>query len=88
MDGFVLEQNAPNPALGSTNITFTAPKTSDVRIFLADMTGKMVKTIANSSYPAGSHSVSLDTKDLSSGSYVYILESGNVRLARQMVITK
>lgn len=88
MDGFVLEQNAPNPALGSTNIAFTTPKTSDVRIYIADMTGKMVKTVANGSYPEGSHSVSLDTKDLSSGSYVYILESGNVRLARQMVITK
>lgn len=88
MNGFVLEQNAPNPALGYTNISFTSPKMTTVRIYLADMTGKMVKEITNSNYSSGSHSVSLDTKDLSSGSYIYILESGNVRLSRQMVVTK
>lgn len=88
MEGFVLEQNAPNPALGYTNISFTAPKMATVRIYLADMTGKMVKEVANGNYSSGSHSVTLDTKDLSSGSYIYILESNNVRLTRQMVVTK
>jgi hypothetical protein len=87
-DGFVLEQNAPNPALGYTNISFTAPKMATVRIYLADMTGKIVKEVANGNYSSGSHSVSLDIKDLSSGSYIYILETGNVRLTRQMVVTK
>ncbi|HEY6172236.1 MAG TPA: choice-of-anchor D domain-containing protein, partial [Candidatus Kapabacteria bacterium] len=88
MDGFVLEQNAPNPALGYTNISFTSPKMASVRIYLSDMTGKMVKEVANGNYSSGSHSVKLDTKDLSSGSYIYILESNNVRLTRQMVVTK
>jgi hypothetical protein len=87
-DGFILEQNSPNPALGYTNITFTAPKMATVRIYLADMTGKMVKEVVNGNYSSGSHSVTLDTKDLSSGSYIYILEAGNVRLTRQMVVTK
>jgi len=87
-DGFVLEQNAPNPALGYTNISFTSPKIATVRIYLADMTGKMVKEVVNSNFSSGSHNVTLDTKDLSSGSYIYILESNNVRLTRQMVVTK
>lgn len=87
-NGFTLSQNSPNPALGSTNIEFTTPKVSDVRLYISDMTGKVVKLIVNGSYTAGTHNVAVDTKDLSSGSYVYILESGNVRLVRQMVITK
>jgi hypothetical protein len=88
MDGFVLEQNAPNPALGYTNISFTSPKMATVRIYLADMTGKTVKEITSGNYSSGSHSVSLETKDLSSGSYIYILEAGNVRLTRQMIVSK
>jgi len=88
MDGFTLEQNAPNPAVGHTNFTFTAPKQSTVRLYLADMSGKVVREIANSNYSGGKHSISMDTKELPSGSYVYILESGATRIMRQMVVTK
>lgn len=88
MDGFSLEQNAPNPAVGYTNFTFTAPKQSTVRLYLADMSGKVVREIANSNYSSGKHSISMDTKELASGSYVYILESGATRIMRQMIVTK
>lgn len=88
MDGFTLEQNAPNPAVGYTNFTFTAPKQSSVRLYLADMSGKVVREIANSNFTSGTHSISMDTKELPSGSYVYILESGATRIMRQMVVTK
>ncbi len=88
MDGFQLEQNAPNPTVGYTNFTFTAPKQSTVRLYLADMSGKVVKEIANSNFSGGKHSISMDTKELASGSYVYILESGATRIMRQMVVTK
>jgi hypothetical protein len=88
MDGFSLEQNAPNPAVGYTNFSFTAPKQSTVRLYLADMSGKVVKEIANSNYSGGKHSISMDTKELASGSYVYILESGATRIMRQMIVTK
>lgn len=88
MDGFTLEQNSPNPAAGYTTFTFTAPKQASLRLYLADISGKVVKEIANSSYTAGKHSVSIDTKELASGSYVYILESGTTKIMRQMIVTK
>lgn len=88
MDGFSLEQNAPNPAVGYTSFIFTAPKQSTVRLYLADMSGKVVRVIANSNYSGGKHSISMDTKELTSGSYVYILESGATRIMRQMIVTK
>ena len=52
------------------------------------MSGKVVREIANSNYSGGKHSISMDTKELASGSYVYILESGATRIMRQMVVTK
>jgi hypothetical protein len=88
MKGFVLSQNAPNPATGKTAFTFTTPSSSEVRITLADITGKTVRELANGVFGAGEHSVNIVTNDIPSGSYVYILESDGVRLVRQMIISK
>jgi len=87
-NGFVLSQNAPNPATGKTSFTFATPTTSDVHITLVDMTGKTVRELANGVYGAGEHTVNMITGDIASGSYLYILESDGVRLVRQMVIAK
>ena len=88
MKGFVLSQNSPNPASGTTSFSFTTPSTSAVRIMLADVTGKTVRELASGTYDAGAHTVNVKTDDIASGSYVYILESDGVRLVRQMVIAK
>jgi hypothetical protein len=88
MKGFVLSQNSPNPVTGKTSLSFTTPSTSDVRITLADITGKTVRELAGGVYGAGVHTVNVSTVGIASGSYVYILESEGVRLVRQMVITK
>ncbi len=88
MKGFVLSQNNPNPATGKTSFSFTSPTTSDVRITLADITGKTVRELASGLYGAGEHTLNVMTNDIASGSYLYILETEGVRLVRQMVITK
>ncbi|HEY6171072.1 MAG TPA: choice-of-anchor D domain-containing protein, partial [Candidatus Kapabacteria bacterium] len=88
MKGFVLSQNAPNPATGKTSFSFTTPSTVSVRIILADITGKTVRELANGVYGTGEHVINMLTNDISSGSYVYILESEGVRLVRQMIINK
>lgn len=88
MRGFVLSQNSPNPANGSTSVSFTTPVTSDIRITLSDVTGKTVRELVSGVYGAGDHTVSVSTKGIASGNYLYILESEGVRLVRQMVITK
>lgn len=88
MKGFVLSQNNPNPATGKTSFSFTSPTTSDVRITLADITGKTVRELAGGVYAAGEHTVNVMTNDIASGTYLYILETEGVRLVRQMVISK
>jgi hypothetical protein len=87
-DGFRLDQSTPNPAFGLTTIGFTTPAHAQVRIALADVTGKIVKEIANGSFDGGVHTVNFNASDIASGSYVYILESGATRLTRSLVVTK
>ena len=55
---------------------------------LADVTGKVVKELANGNYTAGTHTIEFKTNDLGSGTYIYLLETGGTRLIRQMVISK
>jgi hypothetical protein len=87
-EGFSLEQNSPNPASGRTTITYSTPREASVRIILTDITGKMVKELTSGRVSSGKHELSISTGDIPSGSYLYILESGNARLVRQMVISK
>jgi hypothetical protein len=87
-EGFSLAQNRPNPAIGAATITYTTPHQANVRIILADITGKTVRELASGNVSGGSHDIVLSTSGLASGSYIYILESGNVRLVRQMVVNK
>jgi hypothetical protein len=88
VDGFRLDQSSPNPASAMASIGFTTPAHAEVRIVLADVTGKIVKEIASGSFDAGSHTVNFNVNDIASGSYIYMLESGATRLTRSMVVTK
>ena len=87
-DGFILDQSYPNPSAGNTNFTYTTPREAEVRISLVDLTGKLVRTLITGRVSEGVHSVNFDAQSLPSGSYVYLLESGSVRLSRQLILTK
>jgi hypothetical protein len=88
VDGYVLGQNAPNPTNGSTTFSYTVPTAAAVRIILADVTGKMVRELVNTNVQTGSYEVDVNTTGLASGTFLYIMEAGNARLVRQMVVSK
>jgi len=91
-NGYVLDQNYPNPlrlgANTSTEVRFVLATSGAARLELVDQTGAVVKTVLNERMTAGEHSVSVDAKDLVSGTYFYVLTSGDVRLVKQMVVVK
>jgi hypothetical protein len=87
-EGFILGQNAPNPTTGSTSFSYTVPTSSNVRIILADVTGKTVRELVNTHVSVGSYNVDVSTTGLASGTYLYIMEAGNARLVRQMLVSK
>jgi hypothetical protein len=87
-EGFSLEQSYPNPTQGNANFTYSTPRETEVRIALVDLTGKLIRTLITGRVSEGQHIVSFDARDLASGTYIYLLESGSTRLVRQFILTK
>ena len=79
-----LAQNYPNPFNNQTNIQFTVPIESNVRITVLDVLGQTVKQIFAGRVAAGSHTVSFNADGLSSGIYFYRMQAPGAVLVRKM----
>jgi hypothetical protein len=86
--GFELSQNFPNPFNPSTSINFTIADAGFTTLRVYDTLGRVVATLVNQELPAGQHTVQFNASALSSGIYLYELNSGNVRLTRSMTLVK
>jgi uncharacterized lipoprotein YddW (UPF0748 family) len=85
---YTLEQNYPNPFNPSTTIEFTLPVAGHATIIVYDILGRWVATIAYGWYSAGSHRVHFDASGLSSGLYLYSLQSKNSIRNRKMILVR
>ncbi|HEX9615436.1 MAG TPA: T9SS type A sorting domain-containing protein, partial [Bacteroidota bacterium] len=74
-DEFRLEQNFPNPFNPSTTIRFALPAESHVLLTVYDMVGNQIGIIFSGVRQAGTHQISYDSANLSSGVYFYQLEA-------------
>jgi hypothetical protein len=81
-----LFQNYPNPASGSTFISFALPEPMEVNISLYDVMGSKKDVIANRFFPAGSHTLPVQIEGFSSGIYFYRLSAGNHQSVKKMVV--
>jgi beta-xylosidase len=84
--GWSLDRNFPNPARSTTTIAFDLPRPSHVRLALYDVLGRRLDQLVSGPRPAGRHEVSLDTSRLPTGSYVYALDAGGLRLTQTMAV--
>jgi hypothetical protein len=90
---YALGQNYPNPFNPTTNIRFSLPTESHVKLEVYDITGALVKTILNEAVRAGNKEVAWDGLNnagakVASGMYLYRLEAGNFVSARKMLLLK
>jgi len=85
---FALMQNYPNPFNPSTQIAFSLSENSEIRLMVYDMAGRLVRTLANGSFSAGTHRVSFNGDGLTSGVYLYQLETSESTLQRKMLLVK
>ena len=85
---FSLSQNYPNPFNPSTKIEFNVPSAGEVKIVVYDLLGKEVQTLVNRQMVMGIHSVTFTSAGLSTGVYIYRLETANTSIAKKMVLVK
>ncbi|MFX0139378.1 MAG: FlgD immunoglobulin-like domain containing protein, partial [Candidatus Hodarchaeota archaeon] len=78
---FDLEQNFPNPFNSQTQIRFSLPSPSKVKLMVINLLGQNTKTLYSAELNAGIHTLYWDGKnnegvDISSGIYLINLEAG------------
>ena len=86
--GFRLEQNVPNPFQDNTNINFSLSNTEKISLTVYDTQGRLVDHPVNKVMNPGNHSITFNSKNLSSGFYFYRLEVGKYRLTKKMILIK
>ena len=90
---YVLHQNYPNPFNPTTTLAFTAPKAGPVKLGVFDILGRHVITLTDAYYQSGYHAIIWNGRNeygqpVSSGTYIYRLESGNNVLTKRMIYLK
>jgi type IX secretion system substrate protein len=85
---FELSQNFPNPFNPTTNIRFTLPEASNVKLKVFNTLGEEVVNLTNRMFEAGVHNVSFDASNFISGVYFYSIEANNFVQVRKMMLLK
>lgn len=85
---FDLAQNYPNPFNPTTSIKYSLPKESNVLLKVFNVMGEEIKTLVNSYKSAGTHTVNFDASGLTSGFYIYKIETSEFSKTMKMLLTK
>ncbi len=90
---FELRGNYPNPFNPTTMIRFQLPERERVTLTIYNMLGKIVAVLVDTEMSAGDYRVTWDARDdignpVSSGTYLYRLESTNFSSVRMMTLLK
>jgi len=84
---------APNPFNPRAEIRFEVPRRSDVRLRVHDLRGRVVKTLVNTAFEAGTHSVNWEGRSddggvVAAGVYFVRLEDGRDVRTAKLVLSK
>ncbi len=87
-ESYSLSQNYPNPFNPSTSIEYTIPEAGLVKLSVYNILGQEVASLVNGLKNAGTHSVTFDASELTSGVYIYRLEAGSNIMTHKMTLLK
>lgn len=85
---FDLSQNYPNPFNPTTTIAYSIPRGTFVSLKVFNVLGQEVATLYNGFQKAGSYKVDFDASKLSSGVYLYRLQSNSYAETKKMILMK
>ena len=90
---FALHQNYPNPFNPFTTLRYDLPEGALVNITIYDMMGRVVSNLVSSQQSAGYKSVQWNATNnegqpVSAGLYLYMIQAGEFRQTKKMVLLK
>ena len=90
---YALEQNYPNPFNPATTIEYSLPTRSEVTISIYNILGQEVKTLVNTTKPAGNYVARWDGTDrtgerVASGVYFYRIKADDYVSSKKMLLLK
>jgi hypothetical protein len=83
----------PNPFVENTQIHFSLKKANDIRLFISDVSGKIIKVLQQGKLNAGDYNISWDANDenvhkLSKGSYYVCLQTSKNNTVKKLLYIK
>lgn len=87
-DVYSLEQNYPNPFNPSTAIEYRIPKAGHVSLKVYTILGQEAVSLVDEFQSAGTYRATLNGSSLSSGVYLYRLNSGSFSETKKMLLVK
>ena len=87
-EGFVLQQNFPNPFNPSTIIKFSIPTESFTTLKVYDVLGNEIEELVNEQLPAGNYKFNFIADNLPSGIYFYKIQAGEFVETKKMVLLR
>ncbi len=93
LSNFALHQNAPNPFTPGTTIRFELPESGPVHLEIFDVSGRLVRTLVDSDFDAGRHSVDWRGRDdagqlVGSGVYLVRLRAPGIERVRRVEVVR
>lgn len=85
---YELSQNFPNPFNPSTSIRFSLPEASKVSLVVYNLLGEVVRVIEDGMLEAGYYTRNFDATGLTSGTYIYRLQTDNYEMTKKMMLIK
>ena len=90
---FLLGQNWPNPFNPETQIRYSLPQDTDVRLTIYDALGQTVTTLVKEQQTSGDYTIRWNARNadgyhVASGLYFYRLEAGSVTITRKMSLLR
>ncbi len=85
---YELQQNYPNPFNPSTTISYSLPHSGLVQLKVYDLLGREVADLVNEEQAMGNYKVEFNASNLTSGVYLYRLQSSGFTETKKLVLLR
>ncbi len=88
IENFTLHQNYPNPFNPNTTISFSIKESGNISLEIFNVIGQKVATLIDAKLTSGNHRISFEASNLSSGIYIYRLQTMQGTVSKRMLLIK